>query len=83
MTYESFLTYVTYMVSDQTINTETGDVKNLRDTDEVSYRKIQSIVGDTSFSLVLPKKYALNLGIKKGDFVKVVERNGEIVIRKA
>ncbi|MDQ3966825.1 MAG: AbrB/MazE/SpoVT family DNA-binding domain-containing protein [Thermoproteota archaeon] len=66
----------------QAINKEGSDEKSSENTDEVSYRKIQSIVGDTSFSLVLPKKYALNLGIKKGDFVKVIERNGEIVIQR-
>jgi hypothetical protein len=70
------------MVSTQA-NTKSADEKHLQGTDDVSYRKIQSIVGDTSFSLVLPKKYALNLGIKKGDFVKVLERDGEIAIQRA
>jgi hypothetical protein len=77
-----FVNYVVCMELHQAINKEGGDEKSSEDTDEVSYRKIQSIVGDTSFSLVLPKKYALNLGIKKGDFVKVIERNGEIVIQR-
>ena len=71
------------MEMDQVINKEVGNEKGPEDTNEISYRKIQSIVGDTSFSLVLPKKYALNLGIKKGDFVKVIERKGEIVVQKA
>jgi hypothetical protein len=35
------------------------------------YRKIQTIVGDVSFSLVLPKQYAIGLGLRKGEFVKV------------
>jgi formylmethanofuran dehydrogenase subunit D len=70
------------MISNR-LNTKNADEKRLQGTDEVSYRKIQSIVGDTSFSLVLPKKYALNLGIKKGDFVKVLERDGEIAIQRA
>ena len=77
-----FINYVVCMKLDQTINKERVNEKGPQDTDEVSYRKIQSIVGETSFSLVLPKKYALNLGIKKGDFVKVIERNGEIVIQR-
>lgn len=70
------------MASNQ-LNTKQADENRLQGTDQVSYRKIQSIVGDTSFSLVLPKKYALNLGIKKGDFVKVLERDGEIAIQRA
>jgi formylmethanofuran dehydrogenase subunit D len=77
-----FINYVVCMKLDQTSNKERINEKGLQGTDEVSYRKIQSIVGETSFSLVLPKKYALNLGIKKGDFVKVIERNGEIVIQR-
>ncbi len=77
-----FVNYAVCMELHQAINKEGSDEKSSENTDEVSYRKIQSIVGDTSFSLVLPKKYALNLGIKKGDFVKVIERNGEIVIQR-
>jgi hypothetical protein len=49
----------------------------------IAYRKIQGLVGDYSFSLVLPKSYAINLGIGKGDFVKVFLENNKIVIEKA
>jgi bifunctional DNA-binding transcriptional regulator/antitoxin component of YhaV-PrlF toxin-antitoxin module len=31
----------------------------------------------------LPKKYAIDLGIGKGDFVKVSQEDGKIVIEKA
>lgn len=44
------------------------------------YRKVQGLIGDTSFSIILPKQYAINLGIGKGDFVKVREDDGKIVI---
>jgi len=47
------------------------------------YRKIQGILGDQSFSVVLPKLYAQSLGISKGDYVKVGLEGGSIVIRKA
>jgi len=47
------------------------------------YRKIQGLVGESSFSLVLPKQFAINLGIKKGDFVKVRQEENRIVIEKA
>jgi bifunctional DNA-binding transcriptional regulator/antitoxin component of YhaV-PrlF toxin-antitoxin module len=46
-------------------------------------RKIQALTGDRSFTLVLPKHYAVNLGIGKGDFVKVHQEDGKIVIEKA
>ena len=47
------------------------------------YRKIQGLVGDQSFSVVLPKSYALHLGIGKGDFVKVSHDHNKIIIEKA
>jgi antitoxin component of MazEF toxin-antitoxin module len=46
-------------------------------------RKVQGLVGDCSFSIILPKIYAINLGIGKGDFVKVSQENNKIVIEKA
>jgi formylmethanofuran dehydrogenase subunit D len=47
------------------------------------YRKVQGLVGETSFSIILPKQYAVNLGIGKGDFVKVNQEEGRIIIEKA
>lgn len=49
----------------------------------IEYRKVQGIVGDQSFSIVLPKQYAINLGIGKGNFVKVHLEENRIVIEKA
>jgi len=49
----------------------------------LEYRKVQGIVGEQSFSIVLPKVYALHLGIGKGDFVKIHEENKKIIIEKA
>jgi hypothetical protein len=54
-----------------------------RRCNEFAYRKIQGIVGDQSLSVILPKSYAVNLGIMKGDFVKVHQENRKIVIEKA
>jgi len=47
------------------------------------FRKIQGLVGDCSFSVVLPKDFALDLGIEKGDYVKVYKENNKIIIEKA
>ena len=47
------------------------------------YRKIQGLVGDKSFSVVLPKQFAISLGISKGDFVKVRQSANQIIIEKA
>lgn len=49
----------------------------------LEYRKVQGLVGEQSFSIVLPKSYALHLGISKGDFVKIHEEDKKIVIEKA
>jgi hypothetical protein len=49
----------------------------------VEFRKVQGLIGETSFSIILPKDYAINLGIGKGDFVKVQQEDNRIVIEKA
>jgi antitoxin component of MazEF toxin-antitoxin module len=46
------------------------------------FRKVQGIVGEYSFSIVLPKVYAHDLGIEKGDYVKVSRDNGRLIIEK-
>jgi antitoxin component of MazEF toxin-antitoxin module len=47
------------------------------------YRKVQGLIGETSFSVILPKEYAVKLGIGKGDFVKVKQEENRILIEKA
>jgi AbrB family looped-hinge helix DNA binding protein len=47
------------------------------------YREIQGILGDQSFSVLLPKSYAEDLGITKGDYVKVMLEGDRILIEKA
>ena len=64
-------------------NNERIRYKEINDTNQFEYRKIQPIVGGISFSVILPKSYALNLGLGKGDFVKVRQEGQSIVIEKA
>ena len=52
-------------------------------TSNTQYRKIQGILGDQSFSVVLPKSYAQSLGVSKGEYVKVMLDGERIVIEKA
>lgn len=47
------------------------------------YRRVQGLLGEQSFCLVLPKQYAINLGIGKGDYVKVSQEGATIIIEKA
>jgi hypothetical protein len=66
-------------------------MKNSNDLDNIEnangsqnlYRRIQGLVGEQSFSLILPKQYAINLRIRKGDFVKVRQEENKIIIEKA
>jgi len=50
---------------------------------EYQYRKIQPILGGISFCVVLPKQYAIGIGLAKGDYVKVRQHNNAIIIEKA
>jgi antitoxin component of MazEF toxin-antitoxin module len=52
-------------------------------TQNFEYRKVQGLIGETSFSIILPKHYAVSLGIGKGDFVKVHLEDEKIIIEKA
>lgn len=57
--------------------------ENQESTKELEYRKIQGLAGEQSFSVVLPKTYAVALGIQKGNFVKVFHDDKRIIIEKA
>lgn len=46
------------------------------------YRKIQALVGQHSFSLVIPREDIDAIGIRKGDYVKVLRDGEKIVIEK-
>ena len=64
-------------------NNERTQHRQINDTNEYEYRKVQPIVGGISFSVILPKSFAINLGLGKGDFVKVRQDGQKIVIEKA
>jgi hypothetical protein len=51
--------------------------------EEYQYRKVQGVMGESSFSFVIPKVYATHIGIGKGDFVKVILEEDQLVVRKA
>jgi antitoxin component of MazEF toxin-antitoxin module len=52
-------------------------------TSDFEIRKVQGLVGETSFSIILPKAYANELGIEKGNFVKVRQEGSSLIIEKA
>jgi hypothetical protein len=47
------------------------------------FRKVQGLIGETSFSIILPKAYAIRLGIGKGDFMKVRLEGNKIILERA
>jgi AbrB family looped-hinge helix DNA binding protein len=61
----------------------TKNEENIEENNVYEYRKVQAILGDVSFNIVLPKKYSNTLGIKKGDFVKVFLVDDKIIVKKA
>ena len=52
------------------------------DQESIEYRKIQAGVGEHSLSFVLPKKYAIDLGIGRGIMSKSVNVMEEFSYRK-
>jgi AbrB family looped-hinge helix DNA binding protein len=60
------------MVSNEPLNSQINE-----------YRKVQGLVGESSFSIVLPKSFAIALGIGKGDFVKVYTEDKKIIVERA
>jgi hypothetical protein len=56
-----------------------GTIRNKPDY----YYRTAGLVGTASFCVVLPKQYAINLGVGKGDFLKVSQQHDKIVIQKA
>ena len=54
----------------------------MKNTRNIEYRKVQGLVGEQSFSIILPKQYAINLKIGKGDFVKVHQEENKIIVEK-
>ena len=57
--------------------------ENMQNSNIKECRKVQGLVGESSFSIVLPKSFAIALGIGKGDFVKVYTDDKKIVVEKA
>jgi bifunctional DNA-binding transcriptional regulator/antitoxin component of YhaV-PrlF toxin-antitoxin module len=51
-------------------------------TDSIEIRRVQALQGERSFTLVLPKEFAVRLGIGKGDFLKCSVDGQRLVVEK-
>jgi antidote-toxin recognition MazE-like antitoxin len=45
--------------------------------------KVPALVGELSLSIVLPKSFAIDLGIGKGDFVNIYSEDKKIIVEKS
>ena len=52
-------------------------------TNQTELRKVQTIHGNSTFVLVLPKEFVSVLNITKGDYVKCKILNNQLLIEKA
>jgi bifunctional DNA-binding transcriptional regulator/antitoxin component of YhaV-PrlF toxin-antitoxin module len=51
--------------------------------DKIEIRRTQALTGDRSLTLVLPKQFAIELGITKGDFLKCHVESNRLIVEKA
>jgi hypothetical protein len=72
----------TYFTEDEETAKSTESQGTIRQKPDYYYRTT-GLVGTASFCVVLPKEYAINLGVGKGDFLKVSQEQNKIIIQKA
>jgi antitoxin component of MazEF toxin-antitoxin module len=51
-------------------------------SNRIEVRRVQSLQGEKSFTIVLPKEFAVQLGIGKGDFLKCLVENNRLIVEK-
>lgn len=49
---------------------------------ESEIRRVQALVGDRSLCLVLAKKFSIQLGIKKGDYLRCFVSGNQLILEK-
>jgi hypothetical protein len=50
--------------------------------EDIRIRRLQALTGERSFTLVFPKQFALELGIRKGDFLKCHVDGNRLIVEK-
>jgi len=58
------------------------DIDSIEESKKVEIRKVQALVGERSFVFVLAKSLALQLGIKKGDYLRCFIDKNRLVLEK-
>jgi len=52
-------------------------------SNSIQVRRVQALTGERSLTLVLPKTFAIDLGIGKGDLLKVHIQDQKLIVEKA
>jgi hypothetical protein len=55
---------------------------NHGNVEDIRIRRLQALTGERSFTLVFPKQFALELGIRKGDFLKCYVDGNRLIVEK-
>ena len=50
---------------------------------QVQGMQVPGLMGEYSFSIILPKSFVLDIGFKKGDYLKIYKKADALVIKKA
>jgi hypothetical protein len=50
--------------------------------ERIELRRVQALRGERSFTIVLPKEFAVQLGIGKGDFLKCLVDGKRLIVEK-
>lgn len=56
---------------------------NMISNKPIEIRRVQALTGDRSFTLVHPRDYAIQLGIEKGDLIRVSIKEKQLILEKA
>jgi hypothetical protein len=54
----------------------------MQNSDNIEIIKVQALTGERSFTMVLPKEFALELGIAKGDYLKCFVNGKSLIVEK-
>jgi hypothetical protein len=50
--------------------------------DSIEIRRVQALQGERSLTLVFPKEFATELGVRKGDFLKCRIKDNSLIVNK-
>ena len=57
-------------------------MENIDSIDNVELRRVQALHGERTLTFVLPKSFAVHLGIGKGDFLKCHVDGNRLIVEK-